>query len=432
MKKTQKSELKTSSKRSPQVKRKIFQSGLCMILDHDELLRIEKKQKHIFGLALYIGTSTISVSLCDLERASELASASVFNSQLLIAKTLRQRIEFSKKNKNNRFIMRQSLIRSVNEAIRSCLRRSGVNKQRVFAAVAVMPACMQQLLLGSDWGNSEYKLKAGSLNMAINPDANVIIAPAQSEELGADLSMSLMNLKIGKNKKVNVGVELGSDGKIFISNSRGRIVATNISSGVFEGERISSGVIAKSGAIEWLRIEKSKIKILSIGHIRPVGICGAGIIDLVSELIKSRVIEPDGRMIQESFLIYKDKRGSLEFTRDDLRTFQLDKAVVSATLKAMMKSMRISIKDINRVYVLGALGGYLNPENLIRIGMLPPQFKGKLSYCGNRAFLGAKQALLSERSFKQAMSMAGSIKHKQIKQNKSFEKDFISALAFST
>jgi len=274
-------------------------------------------------------------------------------------------------------------------------------------------------------------LKAGDAGIKINPAANLKIIPGFNQYIGSDVLASIIILKILESAQISVCVDLGMRAKIMIGNREGvSVVSTSISS-VFEGHNIKCGMVTRPGAIEWARINMEKVDILTIGHIRPQGICGSGIIDLVSEMLSNSILNPDGHMANKEFIVYQDKKNKIEITREDIRKIQESKAAVAAALDISINKLKLEPKKIKKVFVAGQLGDYLNPENLIKIGLIPKALKSKTKYVGNAAFLGAKLALLNKKNMHKIIQAAGKINHIVLEEDKLFKQAYKRALPFS-
>lgn len=429
-------------KNVPLLGRICFSSGLSMILDNEELLRIERtaKRKHIFGLAVDLGTTTICVSLCNLETAEELSTATVTNEQSCYGLDLQSRIKFAKRLRKNYTILSQAAVSSLNKAISECVQKSGVDRARIYVALIVGNPMMYHFLFqipvkrkvdGFEYVHEKvHKVKAGILGLGINPDANVRFMPGVDYVIGSDVLAGILALRLFKSKDIRLCVDVGSNGKIALGLRSEVVVSSTAADSSLEGAFIKCGMVAKPGAIEWLRINKKKIKFLTVGHIRPQGICGSGIIDILSELLKERIIDKDGNMNTKSFLIYKDKKTKIEITTDDIKKVLTSKAAVAAGINVLLRKLKVKPKQVKKIFLTGALGDYLNAENIRRIGIIPRELEARIAFVGNAAFSGAKLALLSKSEFQRMLALAHEVKHVLLPKDKDFHKAYHQALSF--
>ncbi|MFH2145676.1 MAG: ASKHA domain-containing protein [Candidatus Omnitrophota bacterium] len=424
------------------VKRKHFTSGVSLVLDDGELLGFEKhKRKHIFGLAIDVGTTTVCVSLCNLERQEEVAQEAVLNAQARYGADIITRLDFALKSRKNQLLLYREAVASINRAIGECVQKSGVHRDQIYTAVVVGNSVMHHLLLKLSlhtFVTPPYQIrhkgalavKAKTLDLDINPNANVRFLPLIEGFVGSDVLATIISLRLFKNKHFNLCVDLGTNGEIIIGSKQGIEVASCAAGPAFEGYNVSCGMIAKVGAIEWVSMENGCLRLLTIGHIQPQGICGSGIIDILSELLKAGIVDSSGQMKGEEFTVYKDKLVKIDFTARDVRSVQLAKAAVCAGAQILMKKVKANAGKIKNVFLAGALGNYLNAENALRIGLLPKELKGKIKFVGNTAFLGAKQVLFSANDFRQAVKISKKIKHVALAKEKGFSEMFAQALSF--
>jgi len=426
------------------VERVSFPSGLSLILDNDELIQVEKSsKKHVFGLAVDLGTISICVSLCNLETREELAAATVANSQCSFGMDLHSRVAFAGKSRKNMELLRKAVVDSINQAVAECLLKSGVEKTRIYAMVVVGNPVMHHFLFQipiSDMGARQpliagrklHQAKAGVLGIEMNPDGNVRFLPGLDNFVGSDVLAAIVGLQIGCNDGSTIAVDVGFNGKIMIGSAAGIVVATTAVSSSFEGHLIKCGMVARPGAIEWVRIEKDKVTLLTIGHIRPQGVCGSGMIDVLGELVREGRINADGDLSGGDFVLYADKKTRIAITPEDVKNLQASKAAIRAGIELLMKKLKISPENIKQVFLSGALGGYLNTDNIMRVGLIPADFKNKISFVGNAAFAGAKRALLSKNDCERIVALAEEVRHLPLSADKNFQDYFNRALPFSS
>ncbi|MBU4305554.1 MAG: DUF4445 domain-containing protein [Candidatus Omnitrophica bacterium] len=429
---------KKKKKSDSLVKRINFPSGWSLILDNNELLKVEEtNQKHVFGLAVDFGTTSVCVSLCNLESREELAASTVTNAQAEYGHDLCSRINFALRGKDNLRLLSEKAVSSLNCGIDECAQKSGVDRQRIFTVVLVGNPILHQILfqLPPDSGpvfnhTGVYQTKAKILGLKVNPDANVRFLPGADSAVGSDILAAILSLRLSKSKKINLCVDMGTSLKIVLGSASKFVIASTAVCSTFEGSLITSGMTAKPGAIEWVKMDKGKIKLLTIGHIRPLGICTSGIIDIISELLREGIIDSSGCLKQGPFLIYKDKKITIEINKDDVKRVQAGKSVICSAIKLLMKKMDIGADSVKKVFISGALGGYLNPENARRIGLVPQDLQQKIVFAGNTAFAGAKLALLSSKAFNEILALSKSVVHVSLAKDKNFEKACAEFLPF--
>ncbi len=419
-----------------------FRSGLSLILDHDEIIQVEKtNKKHIFGIAVDAGTTSVGVSLCNLESFQELSSATRKNAQAEFGLDMASRYKFAAGSEENYKLLNKELIEAINNALGECIRKSGVNPNRIFAAMIVGTPLMHHILFSLPLENLQnirkkdhyfrlHQIKAGKLALKINKAANVRFLPEVDEQIGSDTLAAILSLGLDGANKRSLCVDLGMDAKIILGAKKEAVVASVQTRSVFEGHLLKCGMVAQSGAIEWFRIVKGKIKLLTKGHIRPRGICGSGIIDIVNELLREKFISSRGRMKKASFVVYEDKKRRIELTQSDLDKIIRSKAAVSAGIQILLRRKKTANASIKKVFLTGNLGDYLNADNAVGIGLVQEQFKNKISFQPNAALEGAKLALLRKSQLKKMIELSQVVKHFSLKKDKEFKKAYKKALKF--
>lgn len=432
----------TLRKKDPIVKRIPFRSGLSLILDHDEIIQVEKtNKKHIFGIAVDLGTTSIGVSLCNLESFQQLSSATRKNEQSEFGLDIKSRLKFAAGSDENFKLLNRKLIEAINNAIEECLSKSGVNSNRIFAAMIVGVPLMHHILFSLPLENPQNiskkdhylkltQLKAGKLGLKINKAANVRFLPEVDEQIGSDTLAAILSLGLDRTNKLSLCVDMGMETKIILGAKKEVVVASVQTSSVFEGHSLKCGMVHQAGAIEWFRIIKGKIKILTKGHIRPQGICGSGIIDILSELLREKFIDRRARMKKGTYVVYEDKKRRIELTQFDLDKILQSKAAVTASIQILLKKEKTGYSQINKVFLSGNLGDYLNVDNAVRIGLIDEQFKNKINFKNNAALVGVKLALLNKAQFKKILNLSQVVRHFPLQRDAQFKKIYKKELKF--
>jgi uncharacterized 2Fe-2S/4Fe-4S cluster protein (DUF4445 family) len=203
---------------------------------------------------------------------------------------------------------------------------------------------------------------------------------------------------------------------------------------------------AVAGAIERVTIDANTfdVKYQVIGNQPPVGLCGSAMIDVLAELVRCKIVDHTGRINQEvsqsrirrrneslEFVIAWDrdtaKNGDIVITQGDIRELQLAKAAIYTGCTILLRHRQISSNDIHKVYLAGAFGNYIQPENAIRIGLLPDINPKKVTVVGNAALSGARIALLSQTSRNKARQIAEDASYIELGADPAFNKALIAA-----
>jgi uncharacterized 2Fe-2S/4Fe-4S cluster protein (DUF4445 family) len=212
-------------------------------------------------------------------------------------------------------------------------------------------------------------------------------------------------------------------------------------------------MIAKDGAIEGVISGNGDFSYRVISNIKPKGICGSGLVDLVAVLLHSGIIDHQGLIRQNGegaedllssrvvaragvhdFIVAFPEESfdgrMIYLTQKDIRELQLAKGAVAAGVKTLMDEMGVRAEDIDRVYLAGALGNYVHPLSAMRIGLIPQVRQGIIQSLGNAASTGASMVLLSKAYWDMANELAHSIEHIELSTRIDFNDYFVESLDF--
>jgi uncharacterized 2Fe-2S/4Fe-4S cluster protein (DUF4445 family) len=250
-----------------------------------------------------------------------------------------------------------------------------------------------------------------------------------------------------------LGMDLGTNGEIFLGNRKRLLTCSAAAGPALEGAKISHGMIAKAGAIEGVSEGTEDLSYRVISNIKPKGICGSGLVDLVAVLLHCGIINYEGllepigdnggdtlssRVVERSGIhefVVADPDESFDgdpiyLTQKDVRELQLAKGAVAAGIRTLMDEMGVGVEDIDRIYLAGALGNYVHPMSAMRIGLIPEVRPGIIQSLGNAASTGASMVLLSKVYWQMANELAHSIEHIELSTRLDFNDYFIESLDF--
>jgi len=375
------------------------------------------------------------------------------------------RLQYVKDNPNGLLRLHNLLIGNLNRITRRLAKVGGLVPDDIFIVVAAGNTTMLHLVLGlPPDGIAEAPfapvltdgliVKAADVGLQLHPEALLYTMPMKSGYVGGDLiSVILASGAAEQEDKVILGLDLGTNGEIFLGN-RKRMMTCSVAAGpAMEGARISSGMIAKDGAIEAVGFEKGSLQYRDIANIKPKGLCGSGLVDLIAVLLQIGIIDEEGlitlpkesiamglsnRVINKNgvnnFLIAPEEESydgkPIFLTQHDVRELQLSKAAVAAGIATLMDEMEIGVEDIDQVYLAGALGNYVNPHSAMRIGLFPKIDPEKIVSLGNAASTGASMVLLSKFYWQMANELIDFIEHVELSSRLDFNEYYIENMDF--
>jgi uncharacterized 2Fe-2S/4Fe-4S cluster protein (DUF4445 family) len=357
-----------------------------------------------FGIAVDLGTTTIVVQLVNLENGHVLDSVSDVNPQARFGGDLIARIQSCL---DGNFAELQNLIRSkIHAMIQSILEKHPMEVSKVvIIGNTVMHHIFSGLPVNSlsfypfhspDLGVQEFAPKDLKWNL---PEITKIgFFPSIGSFVGSDILAGIAATKMSEGEKYSVLIDLGTNGEIVVGNRDNIVCASTAAGPAFEGAKISQGMRATTGAISSIIFENDKFVAHVIGNVTAKGICGSGLIDVISILLKREEIGMFGEINsgEESVPL----TGKVSVTQQDIREFQLAKAAIAAGIQILLNQLKITYEEVDKVFIAGGFGSFLNIENVIRTGLIECE-PDKIVKLGNTALIGAKMFLFENESFYQ-------------------------------
>ena len=417
-----------------------------------------------YGLVFDLGTSTLVGKLISLMDGMEIAAISRLNSQTKLGTNVISRLQYVKEHSNGLRRLSGLLIKDLNRITKRLLQVAGLNPEEIFIAVATGNTTMQHILLRLDPGGIAQApfnpvatdgmvVKASDVGFEWHPEALLYVLPTRSGYIGGDLICAILASGAAEEDKMILGLDLGTNGEIFLGNRKRLMTCSAAAGPALEGARISHGMIARAGAIEGVRIEEGRMNYRTIANVKPKGVCGSGLVDLVGVLLHSGVIDSEGliqpigegvennlgsKIIEKSgvydFLVATEEESldhrPIYLTQNDVRELQLAKGAVAAGIRTLMDTMGIGVQEIDQVYLAGALGNYVHPYSAMRIGLIPRVNPEIVQLLGNAASTGASMVLLSKAYWQMANELSHSIEHVELSTRLDFNEYFIESLNF--
>lgn len=401
-----------------------------------------------FGLAIDIGTTTIVLSLFNLLSGKIIAAISSRNKQQKYGIDIISRITYTLSHKNNHKKIQKILIDTIKEMIEKLKQEYKINSNDIYKVTISSNAVMNHTFMGYSLKkfsrfpfNAPIQnfgcIKNSHLNLNINKKGLIYIIPNIASFIGGDIVSDIYSASLN-NKKIELLIDIGTNGEIVLNN-KGKLFCTSTAAGpAFEGGKIKFGMGAQKGAIYAAKIKKDKkIEIKTFGGENPVGICGTGLIDAISLFRKLSVISTDGRINSVSDYTFKTNnhlvinlyKRKIYITQKDIREFQLAKGAIKAGISLLLKENNIKENDIDKVYISGAFGNYLNIKNTLRLNFLPLLKVEKYKFIGNGSLTGAQHALLNKNVLKEMETLSKNITFVEIATKPQFQDIFIDSLS---
>lgn len=410
----------------------------------------------IGGLAVDIGTTSVAALLIDMENGKILAKGSTGNGQIRYGADVINRIIESVKPGGKKKLQDAIIKETLNPLIANMCRAAGISPLSIYRMCAAGNTTMNHLLVGVNtdpvrlepWIPAFFEttsIYAQDLGLPIYPHASVRIAPNIGSYVGGDITAGTFASCIWNKEEMSLFIDLGTNGEIVFGNSEFLMSCACSAGPAFEGGDISCGMRATDGAIEACTIDaetmEPTLSVIGDPGQKPVGICGSGIIDLISELFRCKIISPKGKFIREGARIRHDEYGmgsyvlafkedaasvkDVEITEVDIESFIRAKGAIFSGIRTMLKSLDFGVEMIEHVYVAGGIGSGINMKNAVCIGMLPDIPLEKFSYIGNSSLSGAYCMLLSGQAEEKVAEVAHNMTYLELSTEPTYMDEFV-------
>ena len=430
-------------------------------------------EEPMLGVAVDIGTTTVTVWLVDLISGQVIGQAAEYNRQIKRGEDVISRVIYANKNKGQDEL-RDLVLTSINtlidracdKATRNAVSQAAENGSAVYdyAPANVVKATiagnsiMMHLLLGIPAEsirqspfvtavNQLPPLRASVTGLDINQDAPVYCLPGVASYVGADISAGVLSSGLDDMEEVTLFMDIGTNGETVLG-CRDWLVTCACSAGpAFEGSGVVDGMRATRGAIEevWIDHHTYEPSIRIIGDDKARGICGSGLISLMAEMFLTGVIDKGGHFNSnlptkrirrgdsgwEYVVVWADESWhakDIVITRVDVDNLIRAKAAIYAGISVLADAVGVPLETVETILIGGSFGKYINVEKAIQIGLLPDRQWESFHFLGNTAVLGAYYALLDHEAQRRICEIAGRMTYIELSADNSFYEAFTSAL----
>lgn len=421
------------------------------------LVELSAEPLHLYGLALDIGTTTVTAFLVDLETGEVAASAAEYNGQINCGEDVISRIVYAGKNDGLEDLGRR-LRSTIHELLERMRRRTGITPQSIFKVTVVGNTTMIHLFLGLPpasirltpfvpAANQPPPVLASELGLEVHPLASVDCLPGVASYVGADITAGVLSCGLAEQSALTLFIDIGTNGEMVLGTEDWMVTCACSAGPAFEGAGVVDGMRATSGAIEevWVHSETFEPTIRVIGEVKPKGICGSGLISLMAELFVTGVVDKGGNFKAdigtdrvrtgdhglEYVVAWGDETESgkdIALTKVDIDNLMRAKGAVYAGFTVLAAGVGVDLADVEQVLVGGAFGKYINVEKAVQIGLLPDLPWDRFRFLGNTAVLGAYAALLSREARSKVLEAAKKMTYIELSADNTFYEAFTAAL----
>jgi len=406
------------------------------------------------GIAVDIGTTTVVVYLVDLLDGDIIDIGSTYNSQMRYGDDVITRIIHATEGGGLQEL-RNAVVTDINTIVGSLTERHNIKRHEVEAVTIAGNTTMSQIFWGLNPASireepyiptlNNFPLwKADMAHLSINALSPIYTVPCVASYVGGDIVAGVLASKMYRKQEMALFMDIGTNGEIVIGNDELLMTCACSAGPCFEGSGIRCGMRATSGAIESVKIDPLSYEplISVIGDGKPLGICGSGMIDAISEMFLTGIIDQKGKYVTGKtsrvregedgyeYLFYRDELAQKEIvlTEVDIENMLRAKAAIYGGMVSLLNEVGLSLDAIERVYIAGGFGNYLNVERAIILGMLPDLPIDRFVFMGNTSIAGAYLCLLSEELRKEAEEIASRMTYIELSVLRRFMDEYLSAL----
>lgn len=411
-----------------------------------------------YGVVVDIGTTTLVAALVNLITGEELSSASALNPQSLHAQDVLSRISLAATPEGMALLYRE-VIAQIDALIADTAQQAGVSQDSIYEVIFSGNTCMLHLATNTDPASlgkypynsniagGEYR-QAAEYRLTISPFGVIYLPPIISGFVGADITSGVLAAQLQRRPGVALFVDIGTNGEMILGRD-GDLTATSTAAGpAFEGMNITFGMRAGIGAIEAFQIDDDgNIELATIGNSEAIGICGSGLLDIVGELVTHGVINAQGRFVKPetadlpAVLLERLRKvdGKLAFfitkriylSQKDVRQVQLAKGAIRAGIEFLLREVAVTATQVDEVLIAGSFGYHLRAQSLLQLGLLPPEFAGKIDFLGNTSKTGGTALLLNAGCRDEMANLVKEVGTLELANYPDFDRVFMRCLGFS-
>ncbi len=412
-----------------------------------------------YGIAIDIGTTSIVVSLVELNHTgAELSTSSCLNPQTKFGGDVVTRISIAHEKPENTKELRACVIEAINELIKKMCVQQNIDAEEIRHISIAGNTTMLHLLMGIDpisLAQAPYtpvfvdyrEVSLEDIALHCHPKTVISLLPCLSAFIGADILAGLIAIDFHRTKEPSLFIDVGTNGEI-VANVRGKLVATSSAAGpALEGMNIHCGCRAVTGAVSGFHLtDKGEIRLETIEDAPAVGICGSGLVEIVADLLNWKIIDASGRFSkpdelpenlschltefgnQPAFIIYPES--DIILTQKDIRQVQLAKAAIAAAVKILFERLEFELSMVEHVYIAGAFGYHLDQEAVKTIGLIPAELKAKMHFVGNTSKEGARLCLTSKKALEEIQKLQKDLIPLELSYAPEFMNSFIGQMNF--
>jgi uncharacterized 2Fe-2S/4Fe-4S cluster protein (DUF4445 family) len=433
-----------------------------------------------YGIAFDLGTTTVVATLLDLSTGTPAAVASMLNKQQPFGGDVISRISATMLDPQALPRLTAAAQQTLAELAAEVCADGGVDPRHVYEVALAGNATMTALVLGIDpepLGVAPFVMSAqnmpetlaADLGLTLHPRARAYVFGSLGAYVGGDIVAGMLASGMDRDKRLRLFIDVGTNCEIVLGDSSGLLSTAAPAGPAFEGASIRCGMRASDGAVEVVTIDPALgraalddpatgdgVGLQVIGDVKPVGLCGSGLVDAVAALVGVGLLDSSGRLLaaddarvlaprladrlveingERVFVLHwdgapGDTEGAVYLSQRDIRELQFAKAAISTGWRLLVEEAGVQVSDISQVLLAGSFGSYLSPASAVRIGLVPKVPLLRIVSAGNVAGEGAKMSLLSSRERVGAQRLLEEVRYVELSDRTDFNDLFVDELSF--
>jgi len=414
----------------------VTRDGRHVLLDGEPLAESDGP---LHGLAIDVGTTTVALRLYDFGSGRLVATHSFENPQRFGGSDIMARIHYDGEHRGR--LLQRTLLGYLTRAITTL----PADPLTIYELVVVGNPTMRDLCFGLDVqpigvmpyrstteaalhdgraATTSLSVEARRLRLPVFPRARVHGLPLVGSHVGADAAACLLATGIGERDELAAIVDIGTNTEAFIGN-RSRLLAASCPAGpAFEGGGVSFGMPALTGAVERIRLlEDGAVALEVVGDAEPIGLCGSGLVDLLSELRRTGRMNGQGRFVDDSHAF--ELGHGLSLSEADVNELAQAKGANAAGVRVLAETYGVPLSRIDRLYLAGGFARHIDVAAARRIGLVPDLPNERIVKVGNAALLGASMALLSRSRRAELEALVRRVEHVRLETHPHFFEFFV-------
>ena len=433
--------------------RPVRDSGKTRIIN----IQAGDKTDRNYAVAMDIGTTTVYGQVIDLKTGEILSQHGEFNGQISYGEDVISRIVFAEKPGGLK-ILHEVVIKTINKILKRIIKSAGIDPDEISTITLAGNTTMTQLLLRIDPRHirrSPYvpaatlypPVKAADLGMGLGDHVTALVYPAVSSYVGGDIVAGVMGSAMYSTDALTLYMDIGTNAEIVIGNKEWLACAACSAGPAFEGGGIKLGMRATEGAIEDFSIDPLTLEPMNItiGNVRPKGICGSGLIIAVATMFEMGIIDNRGKFdrslktdrirttddIWEYVLAWADEtqiERDVVLTEPDIENLIRAKGAMYSGCMTLLEEVGLSVEDLDHIILAGGFGSYVDLEKAITIGLLPETDPEKVTFIGNGSLMGARMSSLTNRIRKDVVEVTKKMTNFELSETSSYMDNYVAAL----